>query len=474
VILDSLGIALVGIGLVTPTLDYLLKKRISRYASIVATFLALVLSLSLFASAFGGKSWFLYNEAVKVDAVGAFLSVVTSLSVLLVSIASFKRTQKWATAPSYFSLLLLIATGAFYIVSVNDTILLLAGWALVSLGAYAFIGVKKDEQSLQGATKYALMGIVASTFMLFGIAILIGLTGTTDIAIIQQLITASNPQMVTLAVIMFITAFGFKLGIVPFHGWLPDVYGNVDPLLVSFIASVTKILGMAAIFRILVPLSPALGQNWFVLFAFLSIITMTFGNIAALTQRNIQKMMAYSAIAHVGYMLVGFAAVTTSNGATIGMQGIILHLTAYALATVGIFVALSYLIEKGVGTNLNSIRELWRRMPILSVSMIILDLSLLGTPPFLGFWSKFIYLFTSPLEIAPWLTLIAIINTGISVGYYGQILRYMFLARKSGDGEVVITETVNPQLITVVVCATLTVVLGLVIGPFFSHIIPSV
>jgi NADH:ubiquinone oxidoreductase subunit 2 (subunit N) len=273
---------------------------------------------------------------------------------------------------------------------------------------------------------------------------------------------------------MFIAAFGFKLGIVPFHGWLPDVYGNVDPILVSFIASVTKILGMAVIFRILVPLSPALGQNWLVLFAFLSIITMTFGNIAALTQRNIQRMMAYSAISHVGYMLVGFVAVTTATGATIGVQGIILHLTTYTIATIGIFVALAYLIEKGVGTNLNSIRELWRRMPILSVSMIILVLSLLGMPPFLGFWSKFIYLFVSTLEVAPWLTFIAIINTGISVGYYGQILRYMFLARRSGDGGVVITETVNPQLITVVVCAALTVVLGLVIGPFFSHIIPSV
>jgi proton-translocating NADH-quinone oxidoreductase chain N len=440
----------------------------------LATVLALALSLSLFASAFGGKSWYLYNDAIKVDAVGAFLAVVTSLSVFLISIASFRYTQKWTTAPSYFSLLLLIATGVFYMVAVNDIVLLLAGWALVSVGAYAFIGVKKDEQSLQGAIKYALMGVTASAFMLFGIAILIGLTGSTDIAVIQQVITASNPHMVILAVIMFIAAFGFKLGIVPFHGWLPDVYGNVDPILVSFIASVTKILGMAVIFRILVPLSPALGQNWLVLFAFLSIITMTFGNIAALTQRNIQRMMAYSAISHVGYMLVGFVAVTTATGATIGVQGIILHLTTYTIATIGIFVALAYLIEKGVGTNLNSIRELWRRMPILSVSMIILVLSLLGMPPFLGFWSKFIYLFVSTLEVAPWLTFIAIINTGISVGYYGQILRYMFLARRSGDGEVVITETVNPQLITVVVCAALTVVLGLVIGPFFSHIIPSV
>jgi proton-translocating NADH-quinone oxidoreductase chain N len=440
----------------------------------LATVLALALSLSLFASAFGGKSWYLYNDAIKVDAVGAFLAVVTSLSVFLISIASFRYTQKWTTAPSYFSLLLLIATGVFYMVAVNDIVLLLAGWALVSVGAYAFIGVKKDEQSLQGAIKYALMGVTASAFMLFGIAILIGLTGSTDIAVIQQVITASNPHMVILAVIMFIAAFGFKLGIVPFHGWLPDVYGNVDPILVSFIASVTKILGMAVIFRILVPLSPALGQNWLVLFAFLSIITMTFGNIAALTQRNIQRMMAYSAISHVGYMLVGFVAVTTATGATIGVQGIILHLTTYTIATIGIFVALAYLIEKGVGTNLNSIRELWRRMPILSVSMIILVLSLLGMPPFLGFWSKFIYLFVSTLEVAPWLTFIAIINTGISVGYYGQILRYMFLARRSGDGGVVITETVNPQLITVVVCAALTVVLGLVIGPFFSHIIPSV
>lgn len=469
--MDFLGLALIGIGLLVPTLDYGLKKQISRYSSIVAALFAFTLSISLFAITFGGQTWFLYSGAIKMDVAGAFLFVVISLIALLVTIASFKQTQKWTTTPSYFSLLLLITVGTYYIASVNDLVLLLASWALVSVASYALIGIKKDQSSLEGAAKYALMGIVASGFLLFGVAILVGLTGTTEIDIIQQSITASNPQMVLLAVIMFIVGFGFKVGIVPFHGWLPDVYGSVDPLLVSFVASTIKISGMAAIFRILVPLSSALGERWLMLFAFLSIITMTFGNVAALIQKNVQKIMAYSGLAHAGYILMGFAAVTTATGATFGILGVILHLLAYILAVIGIFVGFAYLKENGVGTDLKDLHELWSRNPILTVSLVVLLLSLIGTPPFLGFWSRFIYLIVSPLEVAPWLSWVAILNTGISIGFYGQIIRHLILKRRKSKVGKVIEETRNPQLLVVVSCAVLTLILGLVLGPIFSSII---
>jgi proton-translocating NADH-quinone oxidoreductase chain N len=470
-LVDFLGLALIGIGLLVPTLDYGLKRRISRYSSIVVASFALTLSMILFAITFGGQTWFLYSGTIKMDVASAFLFVVISLVALLVTIASFKQTQKWNTTPSYFSLILLITVGTYYIASVNDLVLLLASWALVSVASYALIGIKKDQISLEGAAKYALMGIVASGFILFGIAILVGLTGTTEIDIIQQLISASNPQMVLLAVIMFIVGFGFKVGIVPFHAWLPDVYGSVDPLLVSFVASAIKISGMAAIFRILVPLSSVLGERWLMLFAFLSMITMTFGNVAALIQKNVQKIMAYSSLAHAGYILIGFAAVTTATGAALGIQGVILHLLAYILAIIGIFVGFSYLKEKGIGTDLNDLHELWSRMPILTVSLVILLLSLIGTPPLLGFWSKFIYLIVSTLEVAPWLSVIAIVNTGISIGFYGQIIRHLILKRRKEEVSKVIVETRNPQLFVVVSCAILSLVLGLVLGPIFSSII---
>jgi NADH-quinone oxidoreductase subunit N len=455
--------------LIVPTIDYGLKKRVSRWVSLAALLVALGLSVGLMILTIGQRASLVYGDALKVDFFGAFLFTVVSLGALLVTLASFRETRGWTTAPSYFSLILIITAGVYYIVSVNDLVLLLAAWALVSVASYAIVGVEKDENSLEGAGKYALMGIAASAFMLYGIAVLVGMTGSTDIGVIAGSALSSYPPspMYFIAVIMLVAAFGFKIGVVPFHGWLVDVYGGVHPLLISFIAGIVKVSGVAALLRIVYPFAVVLGDRWVFLFAGLAIVTMTFGNVAALVQRNFQKMMGYSSLAHVGYMLVGFAGATSGAGAVYGVEGVGLHLAAYVLATMGIFVALAYFAEKGIKSDLESLGGLWRRMPVVSVALVVLVLSLIGMPPLLGFWSKFLYLFISPLEVAPWLTLVAVVNTGISVGYYGQIIRYIFLTK--GNGENTAAESMrDPEVIVVVVTALLTVILGLGIAPLLA------
>ena len=428
----------------------------------VAMVFALALSIGLLSLTLGGGSATVYSGALKVDFYGAFLFAVSSLGALLVTVASFRQTSKWSTAPSYFSLLLLTVLGVYYIISVNDLILLLAAWALVSVASYALVGIKKDENSLEGAGKYALMGIAASAFMLFGVAILYGVTGSTDINTIVRVASGGGMPVILLAVIMLVAAFGFKIGIVPFHGWLPDVYGGVHPLLISYVAGIIKVSGVAALLRIVYPFAPQLGANWLVLFAAFSIVSMTFGNVAALIQRNVQRMMGYSSLAHVGYMLVGFAAATSGAGAIYGVQGVALHLASYVLATTGIFVALAYLVEKGVRTDLDGLAGLWRKMPVLSACIVILVLSLIGAPPLLGFWSKFVYLFTSTIEVAPWLTFIAVANTGLSVGYYAQVMRYVFLTRRTDEVIEASEKVRDPEVIAVLVATLLTIILGLV------------
>jgi NADH-quinone oxidoreductase subunit N len=466
-LLNALGLLLVGVGLIVPTIDYGLKKRVSRWVSLGALLVALGLSVGLMILTIGQRASLVYGDALKVDFFGAFLFTVVSLGALLVTLASFRETRGWTTAPSYFSLILIITAGVYYIVSVNDLVLLLAAWALVSVASYAIVGVEKDENSLEGAGKYALMGIAASAFMLYGIAVLVGMTGSTDIGVIAGSALSSYSPMYFIAVIMLVAAFGFKIGVVPFHGWLVDVYGGVHPLLISFIAGIVKVSGVAALLRIVYPFAVVLGDRWVFLFAGLAIVTMTFGNVAALVQRNFQKMMGYSSLAHVGYMLVGFAGATSGAGAVYGVEGVGLHLAAYVLATTGIFVALAYFAEKGLNSDLESLGGLWRRMPVVSVALVVLVLSLIGMPPLLGFWSKFLYLFISPLEVAPWLTLVAVVNTGISVGYYGQIIRYVFLTK--GNGENAVRERVwDPEVLVVVVTALLTVILGLGIAPLLA------
>ena len=233
----------------------------------------------------------------------------------MVTLASFRQTKGWTTAPSFFSLLLIITAGVYFIISVNDLVLLLAAWSLISVGAYALVAIKKDEASLEGASKYALMGVTASVFLMFGVFLLIGLTGTTtNLTTMAQVATAANLPLTLIAIIMIVVGIGFKIGIVPFHGWLPDVYGGVNSITISFVSTVLKVAGVLALFRILYPFAAVLGDKWLVLFSILSIATMTFGNIAALIQRNVQRMMAYSSIAQVGYILVGFAAATSGSG----------------------------------------------------------------------------------------------------------------------------------------------------------------
>lgn len=469
-IVDALGVTLIGVGLVVPTIDYGLKVKLSKYASLAATIVAIALSAILLSLTMNQGTSLIYNGALKIDSYGAFLFLIVSVVSFLVTLASFKQTKGWKTAPSYFSLLLIITAGVYYIISVNDLVLLLAAWALISVAAYAFVAIKKDEAALEGASKYALMGITASVFLMFGVFILIGLTGaTTDLTTIAQTATATNLPLTIIAVIMLVVGIGFKIGIVPFHGWLPDVYGGVNPISISFVSTVLKVSGVLALFRILYPFAAPLGDKWLILFSILSIVTMTFGNIAALIQRNVQRIMAYSSIAQVGYILVGFAAATSGAGAAIGVQGIALHLTTYVLATSGIFIALAYISQKGVHTDLNGISGLWRKMPVLSVGITILLLSLIGMPPLLGFWSKFVYLFISPIQIAPWLTFIAIANTGISVGYYGQIIRSIFSVNPQNGNTDIKERLRDLEIIAVLIAVALTIILGLGLAPVIAH-----
>jgi proton-translocating NADH-quinone oxidoreductase chain N len=437
---------------------------------LAATLVAIFLSAGLLYLTLNQGPSILYNGALKIDSYGAFLFLFVSIVSFLVTFASFNQTKKWTTAPSYFSLLLLITVGVYYLVSVNDLVLLLSAWALISVAAYALVALKKDEAALEGASKYALMGVLASVFLLFGIAILIGLTGaTTDMTSIAKIATTTNLPLTLIAIIMLIVGIGFKIGIVPFHGWLPDVYGGVNPITVSFISTILKVSGVIALLRILYPFASLLGDRWFILFSILAIVTMTFGNIAALIQRNVQRMMAYSSIAQVGYILVGFAAATTVDGAALGVQGIALHLVMYILATSGVFIALAYIEQKGVRTDLSGISGLWKKMPVLSVGVSILVLSLIGMPPLLGFWSKFLYLFIAPLQNAWWLTLIAIVNTGISVGYYGQIILSLFTARPPTENTQVKERFKDPEVIVIVIAAAVTIILGLGLAPVIAQ-----
>lgn len=478
-VITFLSIVLSAIGLMAPTIDYVFikdkKSRVSIHLAIIALVVsAVVLSFSLLI--YSEKAFLVYNGALKVDFYGVFLALIATIGAILVVIGSASY-KDWSTSPSFYSLLILGLLGVYYLVFVNDFVLLIASWALLSVISYVITGIKKDISSVEGAVKYAIMGVLASLLMLFAVANIYGLANTTNISEIVSSLKSSSSLtsdqfMLLLGILLFISAFGFKIGIVPFHGWLPDVYGGVHPIPVSFLAGIVKIAGVAVILRILFPLASIIGNLWLVIFALLSIFSMTFGNIVALVQNNMQRMMAYSSIAHVGYILTGIAALSSIGlagkvgGIDFALPGIAVHLLAYSIAKIGMFVALAYLLRRKVGVMLDDIKGLGRSMPALSISILILLLSLMGVPPLLGFWGKF-YLFTSVVGIAPWLTFVALMNSGLSVGYYAQVIRYMFFMEKEQS----VKEKVEDyEVIVILIAAIATVIIGLIIPIFTPYL----
>ncbi len=453
IVIWSLMVLLGGIGLVLPTVDYIKGTKVSPYLAILATIIALGLLGTLV-----GKSGTLFDGTIRIDPLATYLALIATLGAFLVSVASLVQVKEWSTSPSLYSLLLLALLGVYFVLYVNDASVLVAAWALVAVASYVLVGIRKDEDSLEAAAKYALMGVASSSLLIFGLALTLGITKTSSFAPLNSVPYAVKATLL-IGVIMLIAAFGFKLGVVPFHGWLPDVYGGAHPLMVSFVAGVIKLISIGAFLRVLQPLIPALQNDWFTIIAFLSVITMFYGNLAALVQKNVQRMMAYSSIAQAGYFLIAFAALAFSDARTLALEGIGLHVTTYVLAKIGIFVGLAYFARKGFDLTLEGLSGVGRKLPLSSTSMAILLLSLMGMPPLVGFWSKFMYIFYSVMNVAPWLAFLGIVNSGISVGYYAVVLRYLFF---SDPPEVdVQEESPDLEVYVLTVTAVLTVLIGL-------------
>ncbi|KXA88802.1 hypothetical protein AKJ57_06300 [candidate division MSBL1 archaeon SCGC-AAA259A05] len=460
---------LIGVGLLSPTLDFTIlkgKKIVSPYITLLGLGASGIILLFLSIVKFGQSTAPIYGGMLQVGFYEMFLSLIITIGAILVTIASLSGVKYWPTSPSFYSLLSLGVLGSYFLISVGDFVLLIGAWALVSVISYVMVGLKKNRASAEGAAKYALMGILASVLLLYGIAILYGMTEDTSLSMISTL-AGTRELMLVLSLVFLVSAFGFKIGIVPFHGWLPDVYGKVHPALIAFLTGVVTVGVVGLIVKILFPLAAIVGDQWPILIGLLSIFTMTFGNIVALIQRNFQRMMAYSSIAHMGYIFVGSAA-ALSAGRAVGLQGIVLHLGSYAFAKIGLFIFLAYILRKGLSVQLDDLKGLSRSMPIVSVAIGIILLNLIGIPPLLGFWSK-LYLFSAGIEVTPWLVLIAIINSGISVGYYIRPIRYMFFEKGSDAPNERLKDS---EPMTILIASILLIAGGLILPLIAPYLIP--
>ncbi len=387
----------------------------------------------------GRKPYLAFQGMVIADAYAAFLVALFALSGLIgiIMAAAYLRDQGLDRA-EYYILLLFSVAGMMLMARVADLVMIFLALELFSIPLYVLAGFARPRpQSEEAALKYFLLGAFAAGFMLFGIALVYGATGSTSLPAIVDAVAAGNTDRVLLLAgsALVLVGLGFKVAAVPFHMWTPDVYHGAPTSVTGFMAVTAKTAGFAALLRLFVLVFPHLGAELVPVFWALAALSMSLGNIVAIAQRNIKRMLAYSSIAHAGYMLMALVAFGHETLAAKAVAAVLFYLVAYALATFGAWSVVIMLEQReGRGLTLDDYAGLARRQPWLAAAMAVFMLSFTGVPPTLGFFGKF-YLFQVVLQAGfPGLALLGVLTSLISAYYYLRLVMIMYM--RPGEPEV--------------------------------------
>ena len=432
IILAILG----GVGVALPVINIAMKERGSMISYGIATLIALFAAIGyvLYQLALDHVApAAIFSQDVLVDdAFGSLFAIAMLIVAIFTTVGSFNYMKNKANPSIYFSLILLSAIGMVLVAYSTDLVMLFVAWELMSIPTYVLVGfLKKDPISNEAAIKYFLFGALASAIIIYGISLAYGITGSTNIGEVIQGFMVLDANMIPiglLAVGMFIAGFGFKMGLVPFHMWLPDTYEGAPPTIATLLAAGTKKAGFAAALRVVVMGSVALSLDWTLALGIIAVMTMTVGNIAAVMQKNLARMLAYSSIGHAGYILIGLSIAPFSG---IGLQGSLFHILNHAVMKGAAFIAVAGLVTALAVTHVEKLKGLARRMPITSLGLVISLLALAGVPPLSGFWSK-LMLFGAAIDAGtvvwwgPWLAIAGVLNSALSLAYYGWIIRKMY------------------------------------------------
>ncbi len=456
---DIYADAMFTVSLVAALFIPLIRNRTYAWMTAVASSLILsVLSSLLFSSMIGRVPEPIYSSTLTLDAYGALFALILSIAAMLAIYAAGPVVEKWGTASAFYGLTMLILFGVYSIIFLSNLLVAMSAWILASVASYAMTALAKDEASAEGSVKYAVMGAASSTLLFLGIILVFAMNR--GLVVSPRLVPVGmSVTFVSATIGLVVAAAGFKMGVFPFQGWLPDTYGGVHPTLIAYVSMASKAMAVLAIYRLVAPIAGNYPYEWLGLMALFAILTMTYGNLGALVQDNAQRLMAYSSIAHAGYFLVGFAGLAAISGMRPdwALMGLAMHFASYAFGKVGSFTALAAVKEKLGGVMLSDLKGLGKKMPYTAAGFTTLLFSLMGMPPIIGFWSK-LYLFASVAYAAPWLALIALLNTVISVAYYAKIIKAMYFEEPETPGRI----GEPPELASVVVVAAIiSVVLGL-------------
>jgi len=401
-----------------------------------------------------GKS---FGDMVRHGGYANYFGTLFCIVACMTIIVSRNYFEKQKYHRGEFYILLLFSTiGMMLIASANDLIVLFLGIELMSVCLYVLAGfIRTKERANEAALKYFLLGAFSTGFLLYGIALIYGAVGTTNLLIIQNdfAVVSKNPLFIVGAGLLII-GLAFKVGAVPFHMWVPDVYEGAPTTVTAFMSTGVKAAAFAAFITVFIRTFDFLGGRVNEIIAFLAAASMILGNITAMVQTNIKRMLAYSSIAHAGYMLSGIAAGTID-----GQVGVMFYLAAYSMMNLGAFTIISFM-ERENDTNLflDDYHGLSRQQPFLAFLMAVFMFALAGVPPFAGFFGKY-YVFLAAIKMQmTWLAVIGVLTSLVSAYYYLRVVVLMYFREGHAD---VVSNPSRAALAVVAVCAALVLVLGL-------------
>jgi NADH-quinone oxidoreductase subunit N len=394
-----------------------------------------------------------------VDRFAVFFKIIFLGAAAITTLISMKYLEIEGVSPGEYYFLILCATlGMMVMASGIDLISIFIGLETMAVSFYILTGfIKPNPRSNEAAVKYFLLGAFSLGILLYGMSLMYGLSGTTSLRTMATAFVGQerDPRLV-LAVILVVAGIGFKIAAVPFHMWAPDVYEGAPTPVTAFLSVGSKAASFAMLLRIFLEGMPSLSADWTILFEVLAIVTMTVGNLAALTQSNLKRMLAYSSIAHAGYLLIGIVA--AGAGYTRGVTATLIYLFIYAFMQLGAFGIIVLMRRQDViGDELKDLSGLYLRRPAAAFAMLLFMLSLGGIPPTAGFMGKF-WLFSAAIEAGfVWLAVIGVLNSAISLYYYVRVVVFMYLKKESTGSEPVF----SPSLALAVGAAVVaTIVLG--------------
>ena len=389
----------------------------------------------------------IWNNMLAVDNFALFFKLLflgISVLVILVSVDYVSKFTHFRG--EYHALVLLATLGMMLMAAATDLISIFVALELAAISFYVLVGFLKDKKSTEASLKFVLLGGVASAILLFGMALTFGFTGTTQLSEIAQAIKEMSAQSLLanpgfiLGIVLMISGFGFKIAAVPFHMWAPDVYEGAPTPVTLYLSVGSKVAGFAVILRVFYSafaLPEPLSLDWGMIFAVLSAISMTLGNVVAISQGNIKRMLAYSSIAHAGYILIGLAAIGLSPTTdTLAPSSVLFYVVAFALADLAAFTSVIVISGRLGSDQISDYAGMGKQAPLVALALTLGLISLIGLPPTAGFIAKF-YIFSDAVNNGLlWLVIIAVLNSTISAYYYLRVVKVMWLNEPAREGKV--------------------------------------